>query len=390
MPFFSFFNSMHLNRADYALVNDYKPLRLKIKKLNFAWSSPGYRVTNELLYRLWNLSLLVVISFFALPAMGVTYALLRMTQCSPIIYKGIRLGRGKKPFIIYKFRTLVIDAEKRTRTCVLPALSGLETRLGKFLRDSRLDELPQLFNVLRGDMNLFGPRPVRRVIARQSRRTIPNYDRRFSVKPGLVGYAQLYMTHRTPKAIRARLNVYFCKRKTCFWKEPFLMALTVWGMAQKGVGVISKQSHHRIKALMPRHREVSACIRYTGLDRMVGNRPVRKTRLVYVCAKIGHIDCLMLSINHEAIVLLAPVSLDDGEGTFLLQQHAKRARRKMIRAKFKVNLVMRDKNTAGSVFSTLKIGCGEFQYLYIAHYKPLHDFDAYIIDKFFLRNSILM
>jgi lipopolysaccharide/colanic/teichoic acid biosynthesis glycosyltransferase len=390
MMFSFFFDSNRQYPGNHALSNASSLHRHLKKNIRRAWTSPGYHVVNERLYRLWNLSLLAIIGFFALPVIATIYALLRLTQHSPIFYKGIRLGKDKKPFFIYKFRTLAISAEKHTRSCVLPPVSGLETRFGKILRDCRLDELPQLFNVLRGDMNFFGPRPVRRVIARQARRTIARYDRRFSVKPGLVGYAQLYMTHRTSKAIRARLNAHFCKRNVCFWKEPVIMALTVWGMARKGFGMISKQSCHRIKALTLRHREVSACARHCALERMVGGRVMPNTRLEYVCTKKGRIDCLMLSIDHDTLALLAPLPLDGDKGTFLLQKHAKRARKRMIKAKCKVDLVMQGKNTMESVIDTIKMECGEFQYMYIAYYEPFQDFDAYIIDKFFLRNSILI
>lgn len=378
MTFFQFFNDDRIYRSDRELKNSAnQPFRLK-KKINFK-AGPGYRVTNEPLYRLWNLALLAVIGSAAVPVMGAIYIMLRLTQRSPIFYKGIRLGRDRKPFIIYKYRTLASCAERRTQTCVLPPQSGLETRIGKFLRDSRLDELPQLFNVLRGDMNFFGPRPVRRVIARQARRTIACYDRRFSVKPGLVGYAQLFMTHRTPKAIRARLNAYFCKRKACFWKEPFIMALTVWGMVRKGVEIISKQSYRRIQAVVRRHRDSSAAFAHVDLDRIVNNLAMRKTSLEYVCTEKGHVNCIMLSINHEAFALLAPVPLGAGNGTFLLQRDIKRTRKKMITAKCKGDLVRIDKSVMEPRFS----------YMYSAYYEPLNDFDAYVIDKFFLGNSIL-
>lgn len=354
------------------------PFRLK-QKIDLK-ASPGYRVTNEPLYRLWNLTLLAVIGSTALPVVVAIYVMLCLTQRSPIFYKGIRLGRDRKPFIIYKFRTLATCAERQTQACVLPPHSGLETRMGKFLRVSRLDELPQLFNVLRGDMNFFGPRPVRRVIARKAQRTIAYYHRRFSVKPGLVGYAQLYMTHRTPKALRARLNAHFCRRKACFWKEPLIMALTVWGLARKGVEMLLKQSHRRIIAMVRRHRDASAAFAYADLDRIVSHLAMRKTSLEYVCTEKGHINCVMLSINHEAFALLAPVPLGTGNGTFVLQRDIKGTRKKVIMAKCKGNLVLMDKSAMEPRFS----------YRYSAYYEPLNDSDAYVIDKFFLGNSILV
>ena len=380
MTFFQFFNTDRLYSVDrYLKFSANQPSRLK-KKVDFK-ANPGYRVTNEPLYRLWNLAIVAVIGSAALPLIGAIYVMLRLTQRSPIFYKGIRLGRDRKPFIMYKFRTLAICAERRTQACVLPPQSGLETRIGKFLRDSRLDELPQLLNVLRGDMNFFGPRPVRRLIARQAQRSIACYDRRFSVKPGLVGYAQLFMTHGTPKAMRARLNAYFCKRKACFWKEPLLMALTIGGMVRKGVAMILKQSHHRIKTVVRRHPDESAAYKHADLDRIVSNLGMRQTNLVFVCTEKSHINCVMLSINHEAFALLAPVPLGTGKGMFLLQREIKSSRKKkMITARCKADLVLIEKSAIEPRFS----------YMYIAYYEPLHDFDIYAIDKFFLGNSLLI
>ncbi len=129
------------------------------------------------------------------------------TQGKSIFYRGARVGLNGRTFHMLKFRTL--DGEKAkllTRGGVLPPGTGIETPLGGMLRDTRLDELPQLLNVVLGDMNLCGPRPVRPEIAEIYRLQIPNYDARFSVKPGLLGPTQAYMNHGASKIIRGRYN----------------------------------------------------------------------------------------------------------------------------------------------------------------------------------------
>ncbi|MFY0311269.1 sugar transferase [Leisingera sp. D0M16] len=124
----------------------------------------------------------------------------------PVFYSGPRLGKDRREFNILKFRTLSFKAGTVTRDRTLPRRSMTETRIGIYLRRSRLDELPQLINILRGDMVFFGPRPIRPEIEDVYREEVPGYEERFRIRPGLVGFAQALMTHETPKALRARFN----------------------------------------------------------------------------------------------------------------------------------------------------------------------------------------
>jgi len=116
--------------------------------------------------------------------------LVKLTSPGPVIYTQSRVGRYGKPFTIYKFRTMQHDAEKGGAQW---AKSGdvRATPLGRFLRKSRLDELPQLWNILRGDMSLVGPRPERPEFVEKLRQHIPHYDMRHLVLPGLTGWAQV-------------------------------------------------------------------------------------------------------------------------------------------------------------------------------------------------------
>jgi len=155
----------------------------------------------------------------ASPLFAAIMIALFVTQGREIFYAGARLGKDGKRFTLYKFRTLDTNKAKIiTADKVLPANSGIETPIGKFLRASRLDELPQFFNILRGDMNIVGPRPVRPEIAMQEAQKNPFYQTRFQLKPGLVGATQAYMCHGTSKAVRAKFNY------SLYRKEPNLMA----------------------------------------------------------------------------------------------------------------------------------------------------------------------
>lgn len=193
----------------------------------------GYRPKHPLLYRAWNIAVVLPLIAFCLPLMAIIAAALALTQGPRnILYFGLRIGKDQQPFHIIKFQTLRPEAALLTRDRVLPSNSRMETPLGRPLRETRLDELPQLFNVLRGDMNLLGPRPVRPSIARIYRDTIPDYDIRFKVKPGLVGYTQALMPHGADKAIRARVNNVLCRKPVSLAREIRFVAVT--GMAVLG------------------------------------------------------------------------------------------------------------------------------------------------------------
>jgi lipopolysaccharide/colanic/teichoic acid biosynthesis glycosyltransferase len=116
----------------------------------------------------------------------------------PVFYRGLRVGRDGRTFTMVKFRTLRPGAESRLALNPGPELSRLSeleaSRFGRMLRTSQLDELPQLWNVLRGDMSIVGPRPIRPVFFDELTHDIPQYWQRLVVRPGLGGLAQLRMT----------------------------------------------------------------------------------------------------------------------------------------------------------------------------------------------------
>lgn len=113
----------------------------------------------------------------------------------PILYRQERVGMGGKPFIIYKFRSMRLDAEKETGAVWVRENDDRRTRVGGILRRVSFDEFPQIFNVLRGDMSLVGPRPERPVFVEQFRTQLPRYDERHLVPPGITGWSHIHM-HR--------------------------------------------------------------------------------------------------------------------------------------------------------------------------------------------------
>jgi len=126
-----------------------------------------------------------------LPLMLMVAAAVRLGTPGPILYSQERLGRSRRPFRVHKFRTMRVHAEQETGPVWSWDGDPRVTRLGRVLRASHLDELPQLWNVLRGEMSLVGPRPERAYFVEQFESTIAGYAERFAVQPGLTGLSQL-------------------------------------------------------------------------------------------------------------------------------------------------------------------------------------------------------
>ncbi|MDH4186410.1 MAG: TIGR03013 family PEP-CTERM/XrtA system glycosyltransferase [Nitrospira sp.] len=130
-------------------------------------------------------SLVLLIPFFALIA-----ALIRVDSPGPVFYRQVRVGLRGRPYMIWKFRSMRQDAEKSGPQWA-QANDSRVSRVGWWLRKTRIDELPQLVNVLKGEMSLVGPRPERPVFVEELRKAIPYYDLRHTVRPGVTGWAQV-------------------------------------------------------------------------------------------------------------------------------------------------------------------------------------------------------
>jgi len=116
---------------------------------------------------------------------------IKLTSPGPVIFRQERLGLHEKPFVLMKFRTMIDHAERETGPKWAGEHDPRITTVGRILRKTRLDELPQLFNVLKGEMSIVGPRPIRKHFADILAQDIPCYRLRFTVKPGITGWAQV-------------------------------------------------------------------------------------------------------------------------------------------------------------------------------------------------------
>ena len=181
------------------------------------------------LKRLLDLALLL----FALPIfllMLVPVALaIKLESPGPVFYRQVRCGRAGERFMIYKFRTMVANAEKDGRARWASKGDPRITRVGQFLRKSRLDELPQLFNVLRGEMSIVGPRPERPEFVEQLEEEIPFYRMRHLVKPGLTGWAQInydYGNTVDDALVKLQYDFYYV-RYWSIWLDLYILFRTV-------------------------------------------------------------------------------------------------------------------------------------------------------------------
>jgi lipopolysaccharide/colanic/teichoic acid biosynthesis glycosyltransferase len=163
---------------------------------------------SERMSRIANVTIAVLVSIVLAPLFALIALVIKLTSRGPVFYSQVRVGvdrryretstydkrgydHGGKPFMMFKFRTMCVDAEADGRAVWAAKSDPRITSIGRVLRRTRLDELPQLFNVIRGDMNIVGPRPERPTIFADLRRSIPEYPMRQRVKPGITGWAQI-------------------------------------------------------------------------------------------------------------------------------------------------------------------------------------------------------
>jgi Undecaprenyl-phosphate glucose phosphotransferase len=183
---------------------------------------------NVVVKRVMDVALSLVALVLLSPLLALVALLVKLTSPGPVFYRQERCGLNGLPFQMLKFRSMRVDAEHQTGAIWAKKDDPRRTWFGTFLRRTSIDELPQLFNVLRGDMSLVGPRPERPVFIKQFRKTIPNYMARHSVKSGITGWAQVNgWRGNTSLRKRVQYDLYYITHWTP-WLDLRILVMTVF------------------------------------------------------------------------------------------------------------------------------------------------------------------
>lgn len=182
---------------------------------------------NEVIKRLIDILVSSVALLLFLPLILLIVVLIRMESKGSVLFEQDRVGKDGKIFSLYKFRSMTKDAEKFTG----PVMAGSDdkriTKLGRILRKTRLDEIPQLVNVLKGDMSLVGPRPERSFFVERFKREIPGYVQRLQIRPGVTGLAQVHSRYDISARSKLRYDLLYVRKHSLFLDMEIILR-TIW------------------------------------------------------------------------------------------------------------------------------------------------------------------
>jgi exopolysaccharide biosynthesis polyprenyl glycosylphosphotransferase len=208
---------------DFVTLNEELAQEIPLDHINDEWlfmaSMNNSRIHIRRLKRLTDIIVSSIGLLITSPVAAAASVLIKLDSRGPMLYKQERLGRESIPFTLFKFRTMHVDAERATGPVWATENDPRITRLGKWLRKFRIDEIPQLFNVLRGDMSLVGPRPEREVFIHKLSEKIPFYAERLLVPPGITGWAQVmypYAASIEESRRKLQYDIYYIKHMSFF------------------------------------------------------------------------------------------------------------------------------------------------------------------------------
>lgn len=196
--------------------------------------SKGYALSFD--QRFWKrfMDLLIAVPMLIIvsPVMLITAIAIKLYDRGPVFYKQVRCTIYEKEFYIYKFRSMIVNAESDGVAKLAKENDDRITPVGKFIRATRIDELPQLFNIIKGDMSFVGPRPERPEIMREYCEEMPEFKFRTRVKAGLTGYAQVYGKYNTTPYDKLKLDLFYIENYS-IWTDIKLILMTVKTVLKK-------------------------------------------------------------------------------------------------------------------------------------------------------------
>lgn len=206
------------NRKSIYLVPDVYEIALLNSKLNKIDDVPvlkiqklGLTLEQKFIKRLIDIASAAVLILLSSPIMLVMTVLIKLYDGGTILYKQERVTEGDRKFNMYKFRTMVMNAEKLSGPKLADENDPRITKIGRFMRSTRIDELPQFFNILMGDMSIVGPRPEREFFINKFKETIPDFKYRTIVKAGLTGLAQVWGKYSTTPEDKIKYDILYIK-----------------------------------------------------------------------------------------------------------------------------------------------------------------------------------
>ena len=179
-----------------------------IIKVNKFGPNQAERIVKRFIDIIGSLILIIIAS----PIMLVTAIAIKVNDKGDVFFKQARLTKDGKSFEMIKFRSMIMNAESKTGAVLAKQNDDRITSVGKVIRKFRIDELPQLFNILKGEMSFVGPRPERIEMYDEITKTMPEFDYRLCVKAGLTGYAQIYGKYNTELRDKLLLDLYYIEK----------------------------------------------------------------------------------------------------------------------------------------------------------------------------------
>jgi lipopolysaccharide/colanic/teichoic acid biosynthesis glycosyltransferase len=338
----------------------------------------GYAGVASRLNSLAQVSIALILIICAIPLFIIIPLLIKLFDGAPVLYKGTRLGLNKTLFTMYKFRTLtpdaqtIIGAELLTEKMASKMASHKDVLkpFGRFLRETRLDELPQLFNILKGDMDFLGPRPERPEIYEKFCKHIKGYDGRFLVKPGLIGYSQLFTPHNSPKRIRSSIDNRLIMKKRIFFWDIYIIFITIFyvllKVSQLGLRflwqyLIRQKLLHRPENRIFDRVKTEASVRFFPKETGLNGTPY---------------EAKLIDINEDAVFVYCNNKVGPEEFLMTMECQGRGGRKKVA-----VCFVRLYKSTPleGNLFA----------WAHVLKYTPASPLNSYMVYQYFLHKSVI-
>jgi lipopolysaccharide/colanic/teichoic acid biosynthesis glycosyltransferase len=298
------------------------------------------------------------------PLIAMLALAIRIVAGGPMFHRGTRLGRDKRPFQMLKLRTLRVGAERITRGELLSHRHDLTIPGGRFLRETRLDELPQLWNIVCGEMSFVGPRPERPEVLETKCVGIPGYEQRFAVRPGLIGISQLFTPHGTPKRYRTLLDNAVIRRHATPRRQ--IVLFTMWVV----VCEVSRRAARQLALL-------SARVLGRFREKRRQNRVVPHGASLHLGRADSASGARVLDMNEEAILVeCPPLEPALGETTEFMLQIPLPGRNRPAR------------RTARCKGHVSEIREGAAGVLLVIRYETCTPRSEYMVHQYFLRDSL--